>query len=293
MRYYLRNKTLFLRGAFRAASTGVSGGLGQVSTLLARMADGDPATTDPTRELEGLILRGGLPPDYYGILTRVPMVHLCIFQFDFVTVFISAGAPGDPAGSPPNVSLIICSREGMTDSALLEAIMTGTAARVEALCSMGLPCGGSAADAVIAACEGEVLHRRAGAPTEVGSRIRAAVLFGVPEALARFEGRVVRSRPSFFILSRYQGDHWVEWLPDECPYYPCHFPGQRCDFCYCPFYPCGDETLGQWVKSSSQNGMVWNCSGCTLLHEGPIADYLLANPEASLEELKRKRGLKE
>jgi hypothetical protein len=38
--------------------------------------------------------------------------------------------------------------------------------------------------------------------------------------------------------------HWVEWSPEGCPYYPCHFEGQQCDFCYCPLYPCLDTSLG-------------------------------------------------
>ena len=77
-----------------------------------------------------------------------------------------------------------------------------------------------------------------------------------------------------------------------CPYYPCHFKGQNCTHCFCPFYPCGDLSLGQWVASSSRNGSVWNCAGCTLLHEPEIADYLARNPDAPLRELKewRKRG---
>lgn len=116
-------------------------------------------------------------------------------------------------------------------------------------------------------------------------RVFAAVEYGVSEALKRHAGEIKRNRPSFFIFSRYGGDHWAEWVPEDCPYYPCHFPGQRCDYCYCPFYPCMDESLGEWVQSS-HNGRVWNCSGCTLLHLPHIADYLGKNPEASLNELK-------
>nr|WP_269850484.1 cysteine-rich small domain-containing protein [Methanosarcina horonobensis] len=26
-----------------------------------------------------------------------------------------------------------------------------------------------------------------------------------------------------------------------CEYYPCHFEGQNCTFCFCPFYPCENE----------------------------------------------------
>jgi adenosylcobinamide hydrolase len=121
------------------------------------------------------------------------------------------------------------------------------------------------------------------------------VFYGVPEALKRASGIEKRDAPSFFIFSRYGGDHWVEWRPLHCAYYPCHFQGQRCDFCYCPFYPCGDVSLGQQVLSSSKDGMVWNCADCVLLHEPEIADYLVKHPEASLRELKaqkKRRGVK-
>jgi len=291
MRYYIRDRTLILRGTFRAAGTGVPGGLATVPTLLLHTGGERGAVPDPTRELEGIIHRQGLAPEYFGLLSGVQAECLCIMQYDFLDVFLSAKAvQGDPGG-PVSVNMIVYSREGMTDAALLETIMTGTAAREVILHSIGRPAGGTPSDGIVVACEGEVEHGGGGIMTEIGVRLSEAVRFGVPEALARHEGRITRSRPSFFIYSRFQGDHWVEWLPEECPYYPCHFPGQRCEFCYCPFYPCGDESLGQWVKSASKNDLVWNCSTCTLLHEPEIADYLLENPEAPLAELKRKKGM--
>lgn len=291
MRYYLRKGTLILRGSFRAASTGISGGLSRVSTILNHSSEQGTIHRDPERELQGIIASEGLPPDFFGLLTSASMEHLCILQYDYVTAFITAGIP---AGSPPGhtINLIVHSREGLTDAALLGCIITATEAKASALGSMGYPFAGTPADSVVVACEGEGKHESAGTLSAVGSRVFAAVRFGVPQALHRHEGTVIRDRPSFFIYSRYQGDHWVEWLPDECPYYPCHFVGQACDFCYCPFYPCADETLGQWVKSSSQNGSVWNCSSCTLLHQPDAAQYLKDHPEASLEEIKAKNRLK-
>ncbi|MBC7118247.1 MAG: precorrin-3B C(17)-methyltransferase [Methanobacteriaceae archaeon] len=50
----------------------------------------------------------------------------------------------------------------------------------------------------------------------------------------------------------------------ECEYYPCHFMGQDCTFCYCPFYPCGDgSTGGYWIKDKG----VWSCQECEWIHE--------------------------
>jgi adenosylcobinamide hydrolase len=156
---------------------------------------------------------------------------------------------------------------------------------------MGRQITGTPADAIITACEGNQEHRYGGTLTAVGKRVYAAVLHGVPEALMRYEGRVKRSRPSFFIFSRFKGDHWTEWTPENCPYYPCHFDGQRCDYCYCPLYPCGDEALGQWVESSTGD-KVWNCARCALLHEPDTADYLKRHPDASKDELVRFRNTK-
>lgn len=49
-----------------------------------------------------------------------------------------------------------------------------------------------------------------------------------------------------------------------CEFYPCHYEGQSCDFCYCPFYPCGDSsTGGSWIKNKG----VWNCKECLWIHD--------------------------
>ena len=68
----------------------------------------------------------------------------------------------------------------------------------------------------------------------------------------------------------------------ECDYYPCHYEGQYCDFCYCPFYPCGDSsTGGEWIKGKD----VWNCKDCMWLHEKESVEYLREPLEDILEEV--------
>ncbi|APH38373.1 aminotransferase class I/II-fold pyridoxal phosphate-dependent enzyme [Methanohalophilus halophilus] len=60
-----------------------------------------------------------------------------------------------------------------------------------------------------------------------------------------------------------------------CPYYPCHFKGQDCTFCFCPFYPCKDErTGGRWICRSS-GGKVWSCEKCGLVHRKQNVQNLL------------------
>jgi len=201
------------------------------------------------------------------------------------------GVPCSEGGHKDGISLVIYSGEGMSDAALLGALVTATAACMASFTGEGATdqlaglCG-----TLVVACEGEARHQDASPSSEIGSRIEKAIRFGARTMMERGRnGGVRRDRPAFFIYSRYQGDHWAEWVPEECSYYPCHFPGQSCHFCYCPLYPCGDESLGQWVSGSSKHGPVWNCSTCTLVHEPAIADYLVRHPEASLAELKAKK----
>ncbi len=60
----------------------------------------------------------------------------------------------------------------------------------------------------------------------------------------------------------------------DCEYYPCHFEGQDCTWCFCPLYPCLDEDLGEWVRS--RNGSrVWGCQNCDLVHREEVARLLL------------------
>lgn len=292
MRYFLRGDTLFIRGGFRAASTGIDGGVRAVSTLLNHTVPRDFDHADPHRYLGRLVSAEGFGSDFFGLLTAVGMKSLCILHYDFITAFVTAGVSNPNPGGPGTINIIVYSSQPLAESAMLTLIMTATEAKSKALAELGRPFTGTTTDAVIVAWEGEGQeHEYAGTLTEAGSRCYEAVRFGVREALRRHEGEVVRDEPSFFIFSRYGGSHWVEWQKEGCPYYPCHFQGQRCDFCYCPFYPCGDEELGSWVQSST-GGRVWSCQACRLVHEPEIADYLTRNPEAPLAELKRrwKRG---
>jgi adenosylcobinamide hydrolase len=285
MRYTLENNTLFISGLFRAASTGISGGIRTVRTLFNHTVPAAWDRTEPGKELAFVAAGAGLAPDFFGLLTAVPVHQCCVLQYDFITLFITAGIRREPPESAGTINIIITSSEGMEDSALLETIMVASEAKAEALAIQSLPLSGTPTDAIITACEGEVKNRYAGRQTETGRRVRAAILHGIPHAIQRHDSGIQDHKPSFFVFSRIKGEHWVEWTPHNCPYYPCHFAGQCCDFCYCPFYPCGDESLGQWSAGSNGN-KVWNCAACTLLHEPDISGYLKKFPSASLAELK-------
>lgn len=286
MRYYTQSDTLFIRGSFRAASTGVNGGIRSVSTLLNHTLRPGCDSFDAEKELGMAVAAAGTGSDFLGLLTTVPAGQACVLQYDFITVFVTAGIRREEPGRAGSVGIIVTSSEGMSDGALLETVMVATEAKAEALIKLGLPMTGTPADTIIAACEGEERHVSAGRLTDAGKRVREAVLHGIPAALTRNDAGIRAERPAFFIFSRIKGEHWIEWSPVDCPYYPCHFKGQSCDFCYCPFYPCRDESLGEWAKGSN-GSRVWNCAKCTLLHKPAVAAYLKKYPGASLAELVR------
>ncbi|MHC1625177.1 MAG: cysteine-rich small domain-containing protein [Methermicoccaceae archaeon] len=73
---------------------------------------------------------------------------------------------------------------------------------------------------------------------------------------------------------------------EVCEYYPCHFEGQTCTYCYCPFYPCMDYELGFWVIGWEGN-VVWSCIDCHLLHLEVVDKYYSSHKDATLSELKQ------
>lgn len=57
---------------------------------------------------------------------------------------------------------------------------------------------------------------------------------------------------------------------EDCNYYPCHFKGQDCAYCYCPFYPCMDERLGKMVRKEDSEEEVWSCQDCYWTHRSDV-----------------------
>ena len=115
------------------------------------------------------------------------MQHCCILQYDFITVFITAGVRREPPLNAGTINIIVCSSEGMEDAALLESVMVIAEAKAEALQAMDLPLTGTPTDAVIVGCEGTIRPRYAGQLTDPGLRIRESVLHGIPEAVRRYD----------------------------------------------------------------------------------------------------------
>ncbi|NJD78540.1 MAG: threonine-phosphate decarboxylase [Candidatus Methanoperedens sp.] len=61
----------------------------------------------------------------------------------------------------------------------------------------------------------------------------------------------------------------------DCEYYPCHFEGQDCTFCFCPFYPCENNRTGGELIHRPAGGTVWSCAKCDVIHRWDIAEKVL------------------
>lgn len=62
---------------------------------------------------------------------------------------------------------------------------------------------------------------------------------------------------------------------ENCEYYPCHFEGQDCTFCYCPFYSCQDERGGGKFIPSTKSGQVWSCVDCYIPHIPHVVEKIM------------------
>ncbi|MBN1133816.1 MAG: threonine-phosphate decarboxylase [Methanosarcinaceae archaeon] len=62
---------------------------------------------------------------------------------------------------------------------------------------------------------------------------------------------------------------------NTCEYYPCHFEGQDCTFCFCPFYPCEDKRTGGKCIERSTGGRVWSCADCDVIHKPEVSQKIL------------------
>ena len=301
MRYYLRKDTLIVRGNFRAASNGAEGGLKDARTLL-NVTVPRGFSENASEYLERVSARNGFLAPYFGLLTAVPITNLCIAQYDYITAFVTAAV----SDRNRTINIIVTSEKPLTDAALLGAMMTVTEAKMKVILERKLPSTALSTDAVIVAAEksGCAAEEFAGPLTEIGMRITKAVSHALTEAFVRFDNYLLtnwgvsrgwggganaallkRKRPSFFIFSRYGGEHWNEWIPEGCPYHPCHkFEEQRCDFCYCPLYPCHDSEFSEEIEAPQ--GKIQSCMDCRFIHEPSVVEHLKANPEAGMAELK-------
>lgn len=299
MRYYVKDKTLVVKGDFDGLSTGINGGRRRVSAILNHEVGKDFDHMDPAAYMDGVASKLVVECPCFYFLTAVYMENLCVVRDQQVTAFVTAGV-SNPCQVPGTINVILVVHGRMSEGALASAVITTTEAKAKALFEMGFDFTGTTTDAVAVLSEelktdvcGPVFFEYSGTGTDIGQSIYRCVKKGVEEGIKRQHALINgnhRSRLFVYAISDEKGPYWIEYPREECgkgrcPYYPCHFEGQDCTYCYCPLYPCEDPELGEWIKSR-RGYPVWTCKDCTLLHRKKAVDYLARHPDATTEKLR-------
>lgn len=289
MRYYQVNGTLIVRGAFRALTAGSGSSVRNATSFLIHPTLLSPDTRREEWEIEKSALQNGLSPKRsIGLINSGSVHSMSICRYDRVTVFFSAGTSGS-GKSALNISIICIISGRIADQDLLNARNVLIEAKNQALMADSSGSVSNTGDIIIG-CEETKLQKHGEEKTPLRAIIAETIRYGISEIVTRntiVSSKIQKySESHFFIHTSIGGEKWIEWQKRDCPYYPCHFKGQRCELCYCPLYPCEDENLGEWTSGSRSGGQVWSCAPCTLNHQPAVVRHLRRNPEASVLELK-------
>ncbi len=180
-----------------AASTVLGGGIGERDWVINAQVDRDYARRDPERHLEELAAAAGCDGDGVGFLTAAHVDRRTRGVDGGVVVDATVGI-GDPtwAAAPHDERLAAASRPGtinivafvpvaLTDAALVNAVMTITEAKAQALGDRGVVGTGTPSDAVCVLAPVEApIEPFAGPRSPVGSALARAVHAAVSDGIA-------------------------------------------------------------------------------------------------------------
>ncbi|MFG2085893.1 MULTISPECIES: adenosylcobinamide amidohydrolase [unclassified Spirillospora] len=183
------------------SSAMLGGGIGPAGWVLNAQVAGGYSRTDPVVHLEELAGSYGLDGPGVGMLTAASVSRTMRRDDEGVSVSATvglrvptwaaspAGTPDPelapirldgafpPAWSPGTVNIVVAVPVALSDAALVNAVVTATEAKTQALLEAGYPCTGTASDAVCvaAAVGGGAAEPFAGPRSTWGSRIARAV----------------------------------------------------------------------------------------------------------------------
>jgi adenosylcobinamide amidohydrolase len=189
---------------YRMISSGViGGGIGPREWVLNAQVPAEYTRTDPATHLAELAGRFGLTGPGAGMLTASQVSDLIMRSDEGAEAAVTAGlrvptwaaAPGgtaDPDLAPGTVNIIVAVPVPFTDAALVNAVITVTEAKTQAVLDAGFAGTGTATDAVCVAAPvwpGAATEDFAGPRSAWGGRIArsvyAAVLVGATAYRAR------------------------------------------------------------------------------------------------------------
>jgi len=187
---------------YRMVSSGVlGGGIGPREWVLNAQVAAGYARTDPVRHLTELAGRFGLTGPGIGMLTAAQVTGLVMRSDEGAQAAVTAGlrvptwaaAPAGPAGlgglaapgpglAPGTINIIVSVPVPLTDAALVNAVITVTEAKTQAVLDAGFAATGTATDAVCVAAQdpaGAAAEDFAGPRSAWGARIARSVYAAV------------------------------------------------------------------------------------------------------------------
>jgi adenosylcobinamide amidohydrolase len=179
---------------YRMISSGVlGGGIGPREWVLNAQVPGQYARTDPAGHLLGLAGGLGLTGPGVGMLTAAQVTDLVSRRDQGVEAAATAGLRGptwaaapagaaDPELAPGTSNIIVSVPVPLTDAALVNAVITVTEAKTQAVLDAGFAATGTATDAVCVAAQdpaGTAAEDFAGPRSAWGARIARSVYAAV------------------------------------------------------------------------------------------------------------------
>ncbi|WP_320781787.1 adenosylcobinamide amidohydrolase [Streptomyces sp. CRN 30] len=190
------------------SSAVLGGGIAEREWVLNAQVAHGYRRTDPARHLAGLARAAGAEGPGVGLMTAAEVAdpgYACDGGAEAVaTAGISvrgwAASPqdGTPGAAPPGtINIVAAVPVPLTDAALVNAVMTATEAKTQALLDAGHDCSGTPTDAVCVAARapypGTEPHAFAGPRSEWGARLARAVHIAVLLALGADREAAARS----------------------------------------------------------------------------------------------------
>ena len=179
---------------YRMISSGVlGGGIGHREWVLNAQVPAGYARTDPARHLAELAGRFGLTGPGVGMLTAAQVTGLVTRSDEGAEAAVTAGLrvptwAAAPAGladqdlGPGTINIIVSVPVPLTDAALVNAVITATEAKTQAVLDAGFAATGTATDAVCVAAQdpaGTAAEDFAGPRSAWGARIARSVYAAV------------------------------------------------------------------------------------------------------------------
>ncbi|MFD5448293.1 adenosylcobinamide amidohydrolase [Streptomyces sp. NPDC003470] len=186
-----------------AGSAVLGGGIADCVWVLNAQVEHGYRRTDPARHLAELARAAGAEGRGMGLMTAADVREPGRARDGGAEAVVTAGvsvrgwaaapqegSPGTPG--PGTINIVAALPVALSDAALVNAVITTTEAKVQALLEAGLDCSGTPTDAVCVAARaprpGTEVHAFAGPRSEWGARLARAVHRAVLDALPAAPG---------------------------------------------------------------------------------------------------------